>query len=115
MLPFSPKRLVLAQHAVDYRKQWNGLLGECYRMGFDPYVGDCVVFVKRDRSQLRALAGDERGLFLVARRFEGGSIGLDWLFQPQPLAKAITLAELALLFEGVSYTLHKRVKQWKKL
>ena len=60
MLPFHLKRLVIAQHRFDYRKHWNGMLGECYRMGFDPYDGDCVVFVKSDRTQLRALAGDLR-------------------------------------------------------
>ena len=37
MLPCVPRRLVIAQHKVDFRKQWNGLLAECVRMGFDPY------------------------------------------------------------------------------
>ena len=30
MLPCVPRRVVIAQHRVDYRKQWNGLLAECY-------------------------------------------------------------------------------------
>jgi hypothetical protein len=113
MLPFHPKRLVVALHRVDYRKQWNGLLGECYRLGFDPYAGDCVVFVKRDRTQLRALAGDARGLFMVARRFDGGSLGLDWVLQEEPKTKTISLAELALLLEGATYTVHRHVKHWR--
>ncbi len=46
MLPFHPTRLIIVQHRIDFRRQWNGLLGECYRLGFDPYSGDCVVFVK---------------------------------------------------------------------
>ncbi len=87
MLPFHPKRLVIARHRLDYRKHWDGMLGECYRIGFDPYDGDCVVFVKRDRTQLRALAGDARGLFLVARRFDGGSLELDWAFTDEPTTK----------------------------
>jgi hypothetical protein len=113
MLPFHPKRLIVAQHTIDYRKQWNGMLAECYRLGFDPYAGDCVVFVKKDRTQLRALAGDSRGLFLLARRFEGGRLGLDWVFQVAPTTKVITVAELALLLEGASYTVHRHVKPWK--
>lgn len=62
----------MCEKMVDFRKQWNGLLGEAERLGFDPYAGDLVVFVKRDRRQLRALCGDEKGLYLFSRRFEGG-------------------------------------------
>jgi hypothetical protein len=113
MLPFHAKRLVIAQHRFDYRKHWNGMLGECYRMGFDPYSGDCVVFVKSDKTQLRALAGDARGLFLVARRFEGGRLGLPWAFQTLPTTKVITQAELALMLEGASFTVHRHVKPWR--
>jgi hypothetical protein len=113
MLPIHPKRVVIAQHRVDFRKQWNGLLGECYRIGFDPYGGDCVVFVRSDRTQLRALTGDLRGLFLVARRFDGGSLGLDRIFDGTPQVKSITIAELALLLEGASFTVHRRVRQWR--
>ena len=113
MLPFHPKRLIIVQHHIDFRRQWNGLLGECYKLGFDPYSGDCVVFIKKDRTQLRALSGDSRGLFLVARRFDGGRLSLAWVFQEQPTTKAITLAEIALLLEGASYTVHKHVRQWK--
>jgi len=113
MLPFHPKRLVIAQHRFDYRRHWDGMLGECYRLGFDPYDGDCVVFVKRDRTQLRALAGDTRGLFLIARRFDGGSLELDWVFHDEPTVKTISLAELSLLLEGATFTVHRRVKQWR--
>lgn len=113
MLPFHPKRLVIAQHVIDYRKHWDGMLGECYRIGFDPYEGDCVVFVKRDKTQLRALCGDARGLFLVARRFEGGRLGLEWAFAAEPKTKTITTAELSLLLEGASFTVHRHVKAWR--
>ena len=34
-MPCVPRRVVIAQHRVDYRKQWNGLLAECYHMGFN--------------------------------------------------------------------------------
>jgi hypothetical protein len=46
MLPVTIRRVILAQHRVNFRKQLNGLLGEAYRLGADPYHGDCVVFVK---------------------------------------------------------------------
>ena len=62
MLPFHARSLVIAQHRFDYRKQWNGMLAEAYKMGFNPYEGDCVVFVKTDRTQLRALVPPRSGL-----------------------------------------------------
>ena len=61
MLPVKVQRVFLAQHRVDFRKGIDGLLGEAYRLGADPYNGDCVLFVKRDHTQLRALVGDGIG------------------------------------------------------
>jgi hypothetical protein len=113
MLPIRPVKLVIAQHPVDFRKQWDGLLGEAYKLGFDPYEGDCVVFLKRDKTQLRALLGDHRGLFLMARRFEGGRLGIDWVLSPNSQPRSISMAELALLLEGASFTVHRRVKPWR--
>jgi hypothetical protein len=66
--------VVICYHKVDFRKRWNGLLGECQRLGVDPYAGDVVMFIKRDRRQLVAMCGDDRGLYIFARRFEGGSL-----------------------------------------
>ena len=40
MLPVKVRHVVLAQHRVDFRKQADGLLGESYRLGADPYL--CV-------------------------------------------------------------------------
>jgi hypothetical protein len=114
MLPYQPRRLVIAQQRVDFRKQWDGLLGESYRMGFDPYNGDCVVFIKRDKTQLRALMGDARGLILIARRFEGGCLELDWVFQTSPCTQTISSAQLTMLLEGATCQVHKRVADWKK-
>ncbi len=74
MLPVAIRRVFMAQHRVDFRKQLNGLLGEAYRLGANPYDGDCVLFVKKDHRQLRALVGDRVGLYLVSRRFEGGRL-----------------------------------------
>jgi len=113
MLPFMPKRLVIAQHRVDYRKQWNGLLAECYHMGFDPYERDCVVFIKRDRTQLRALMGDRLGLLMIARRFEGGSLNVPGIFEAAPCTRTITIAELTLLLDGAMYTIDRRVPPWR--
>lgn len=111
MLPVTIRRVFLAQHRVDFRKQHNGLLGEAYRLGADPYDGDCVLFVKKDHTQLRALVGDGVGLFLVSRRFEGGRLRSLLTFAEQPSAKLISTAELSLLLEGATFTVHKRARK----
>jgi hypothetical protein len=110
MLPVAIRRVFLAQHRVDFRKQFNGLLGEAYRLGADPYDGDCVLFVKKDHTQLRALVGDPVGLYLVMRRFEGGRLRSLLSFAEEPAASAITTAELSLLLEGATFTVHRRAR-----
>lgn len=114
MLPSLIRRVILAEHRVDFRKRFDGLLGEAYRLGADPYGGDCIVFLKGDRTQLRALVGDRLGLYLVCRRFEGGSLRASFSFVRDPGSTTITSAELGLLFEGASFTVHRRVREWKK-
>jgi hypothetical protein len=42
MLPVTVRRVLMAQHRVDFRKRFDGLLAEAYRIGADPYGGDCV-------------------------------------------------------------------------
>jgi len=108
MLPVTIRRVFLALHRVDFRKQHNGLLGEALLLGADPYAGDCVVFVKKDQTQLRALVGDGVGLYLVSRRFEGGRLRALLAFADQPAATSITSAELSLLLEGATFTVHRR-------
>ena len=78
MLPKQLKKLVVCHERVDFRKQWNGLLAEAQKLGFSPYEGNLVVFVKRDKRQFRALTGDDKGLYLFSRRFEGGCFSFDF-------------------------------------
>lgn len=113
MLPVTLRRVLLAQHRVDFRKRFDGLLAEAYRMGADPYRGDCVVFIKKDRTQIRALVGDGYGLYLVSRRFEGGRLRALLEFAEEPSAKTVSTGELSLLLEGSSFTVHQRAKAWR--
>lgn len=110
MVPVTIRRVFMAQHRVDFRKQLNGLLGEAYGLGAQPYDGDCVVFVKKDHTQLRALVGDAVGLYLLTRRFEGGRLRSLLSFAETPSANAITTAELSLLLEGATFTVHRRAR-----
>ena len=113
MLPVKVHRVLLAEHRVDFRKGFDGLLAEAFRLGAKPYDGDCVVFVKRDQTQLRALVGDGVGLWLVSRRLEGGRLRLLLKFAEEPRTKAISTGELSLLLEGASFTVHERAALWQ--
>jgi hypothetical protein len=113
MLPVKVKRVFLAQHRVDFRKGADGMLSEAYQLGADPYSGDCVLFVKRDQTQLRALIGDAIGVYLVMRRFEGGRLRLLHSFTQRPQGIPITTGELSLLLEGARFTVHKRARPWR--
>jgi hypothetical protein len=111
MIPCRVFRVVVFTGACDFRKGFDGLLAVSYGYGFDPYKGDCIVFVKRDRSQIRCLVGDDIGLFLIYRRFDGGCLKPSWLSDLG--STSITLAELSMLFDGVSFVVKKRVKPWR--
>ncbi len=111
MLPVAIRRVFMAQHRVDFRKQLNGLLGEAYRLGANPYDGDCVLFVKKDHRQLRALVGERVGLYLVSRRFEGGRLRTLVRFAEEASRTSISTAELSLLLEGATFTVHKRARR----
>ena len=113
MLPVTVRRVLLAEHRVDFRKSFDGLLGEAFRVGAQPYDGDCIIFVKKDRTQIRALIGDRYGLYLVLRRFEGGRLRALLAFAEQPGAKTISTGELSLLLEGSRFTVHARAKAWR--
>lgn len=113
MLPVTIRRVFLAQHRVDFRRRFDGLLAESYRMGANPYDGDCVLFVKRDHTQLRALVGDAVGLYLICRRFDGGCLKRQLTFSKDPAATHISSAELSLLLEGAAFTIQGRVPSWR--
>lgn len=113
MLSVKVRRVFLARHRIDFRRRFDGLLAEAYLLGADPYDGDCVLFVKRDHAQLRAIVGDGVGLYLVCRRFEGGRLRNLAAFASQPCATEISTAELSLLLEGASFTVHQRALAWR--
>jgi hypothetical protein len=107
-------RVFLVRHCVDFRKRFDGLLAESYRLGADPYNGDCVVFIKRDHKQLRAVVGDAVGLYLICRRFEGGRLKRFLTVADEPEGKQISMAELSLLLEGANFTVHERARSWRQ-
>jgi len=113
MLSVKIRRVFLARHRLDFRKRFDGLLTEARQLGADPYDGDCVLFVKRDHTQLRAIVGDCVGLYLICRRFEGGRLRDVAAFARDPHTTEISTAELSLLLEGANFTVHQRASAWR--
>lgn len=105
------KEIILFSGKVDFRKRFDGLLNLCYQNGYDPYKGNCVVFVSRNCKEIRAFFGDVYGLYLVCRLFEGRSKqAVRDVFKK----KAISEMELSFLFDGANVCVTKRVSNWKK-
>lgn len=113
MLPITIRRVFFARHRVDFRRRFDGLLAEARLLGADPYDGDCVLFVKRDFTQLRVIAGDSVGLYLICRRFEGGRLRRFFEFVTHASASTLTRAELSMLLEGAHFTVHDRARSWR--
>jgi hypothetical protein len=114
MLPITIKRVFLARHRVDFRRRFDGLLTEARKLGAEPYAGDCVLFVKRDFTQVRVIVGDAIGLYLIARRFEGTRLRRFFDFATTPEASAISRAELSMLLEGAHYKVLARASAWQE-
>jgi hypothetical protein len=113
MLSVKLRRVFIALHRVDFRRRFDGLLAEARLLGADAYDGDCVLFVKGDHTQLRALVGDGVGLYLVCRRFEGGRLRDLAALVRDPSVREISTAELSLLLEGAHFTVHARARLWR--
>jgi hypothetical protein len=102
-------RIWLCRHRVDFRRQHDGLLAEAYRVNLDPFAGDVVIFIGRNRRTLKVLYADPTGLWVSAKKFTMEAMKTKFAFLIDPSCESITSAELAMLIEGSSYTLMKKV------
>jgi hypothetical protein len=112
MLAARKQRIWLARHRVDFRKQHSGLLAEAYKMSLDPYNGDVVIFIGRNRRRVKVLHADPTGLWISAKLFTLEAMKTNFKFLLEPSCKVISQGELALLLEGSAYTIEKRVGQY---
>lgn len=107
-----PRRFFVAQYSVDFRKGHDGLLGEARRLGLNLYSGDLVVFVSRDRTKVKAIFGDDSGLTLVYKAFSKGTLKTTIRFLQDPSVQNVSYAEIVMLLQGSSYTVHKHANKW---
>lgn len=108
------REVFVAQHAVDFRKGADALIAECYAMELNPYLGECVVFVHRSRRMVKVIGGDAHGVWVLLRRFEGGSLGQLFPFLEDRSFVSISAGELAMLLEGATVEVKAKAKPWKQ-
>jgi len=108
------QRIWLARHRVDFRKAHNGLLSEAYKMNLDPFNGDMVIFIGRNRRRLKVLYADATGMWISSKIFTLEAMKTRLQFLSEPSCQSITPAELAMLIEGARYTVEKKVASYVK-
>ena len=114
MIPSGRKaRIWLARHRVDFRQQHSGLLAEAYKMRLDPFNGDVVIFVGRNRRRIKVLHADATGLWISAKIFTVEAMKTSFTFLSEPMCDSISPGELALLLEGSRYVIEKRVAAYR--
>ena len=85
---------------TDLRNGFDGLAGLVEReVGMDPMLGDCFLFVNKNRSSAKVLLWDGTGLCIYAKRIAKGRFAALW-GQPNRAALELTTTELALFLEG---------------
>lgn len=107
------KRVYLGLHVVDFRKGHDSLLAEAYKLGLDVLSGDSILFLSRDRKKLKVLFSDAEGLWLWCKKLHRGRSKYNFHFLDDPKCKEITHGEMGLIFEGASFTVHKKIEPWK--
>lgn len=107
-------RIWLVRHRVDFRRQHDGLLAEAYAMNLDPFTGDIVIFIGRHRRAIKVLYADPSGLWLSWKKFTMEAMKTQFKFLLEPTCESITSAELAMLMEGSSYTIGKKVQNYTR-
>jgi transposase len=105
-------RIFVAEHAVDFRCQHDGLLAQAYRMKLDPFQGDMVVFIGRRKNRIKVLYADQTGLWVAFKRFTMEAMKTHFRFLTEPSCRSITHTELNLLLEGACYTIQKQVRPY---
>ncbi len=106
----STQRIFVVDHRVDFRLRHYGLLAIAYSLGLDPFKGHLIVFVGRNKREVRVLTGDATGIWLVSKIFTEQSIRTQFAFLTDPNCRQITSGDLAMLMEGAAYEVKRRLK-----
>lgn len=106
--------IYVATGATDMRLGFNGLYGlVCNRLHGDPLSGHLFLFANSRRDRMKVLFFDGSGLWVCARRMEGGR--LRWP-QAQSSEEKVRLSreEFALLVGGIDLVQTRKRKWYRK-
>jgi len=103
------KAVYLASYRIDFRKGHWKLLAEAHNLGLNPLAGDLLVFVSLNRSKIKLLYSDPTGLWVSYKAYHEGAMKTLVKMGKEPSTASMTQAELAMLIEGTSFTVHKRL------
>jgi transposase len=105
-------RIYVAIGATDMRKGFNGLEGLVReRLGCDPTSGHIFLFANARRDRLKLIFFDGSGLWVCAKRMEGGR--LRW---PEAAGGKVLLSreQFALLIGGIDLSQTRERKWYRK-
>lgn len=115
LITSSDKKVYLARHRVDFRKQHQGMLAEAYKMKLNPFAGDVIIFVGKSLRRIKVLYADISGLWLSTKLFTSEAMKTKIKFLIDPSCDEISYGELALLVEGSRYTIEKKVNAYHQI
>jgi len=102
----------LINFKVDFRRHHDGLLAEAFKLNLNPFKGDMLIFVSRERRKIKVLYSDETGVWLSTKKFTMETMKTRFKFLTDPTWTKITSGELAMLLEGSAYKVEKTVKPY---
>lgn len=107
-------RIYVATGSTDMRKGFDGLYGLIRdRLGCEPQSGHVFLFANARRNRLKLVFFDGIGLWVCARRMEGGR--LRWPDANTTATKVqLSREELALLLGGIDLEQTRRRKWYRK-
>ncbi len=105
----SIRSMWLARYRIDFRKGPWSLLAEAYSLGLNPLEGDAVLFIGRDKRKIKLIYADPTGLWVSYKVFHKSAMKTLVEFSEEKTKDIMTAADLAMLLEGASFSVHKRV------
>lgn len=113
-MPGAATRVYLAAGVTDMRKGFEGLFALVRgQLAQDPLSGHVFAFCNRQRDRLKLLYFDGSGLWVCAKRLEGGRF--QWPAESEGSGGVVTLsrAELTMLLEGIDLLATQR-RRWHR-
>lgn len=85
-------------------------MAESYRLGIDPFKGDIIIFVSKDKRKAKILSCNEIYAQVDYRRLHLGGFQIPFLSEKR--CRQIAPAEIQIFLEGHRYIIKERTPPW---